>query len=183
MKEVAEEAKRDPENFTWASLGGAGMQDFGTRQFLKAIGVEVSKTKPIMFPGGAPAVAATAGGHLKLGASTAVGVLPAFKAGTVKALAVIGKNRHPDFPDTPTTEELGYPSVTCYYWCGFSGPPKLPSHIVNVWNETLIEVFKDPELNSRIKKVGSVPFYLNAQEAKEYITKEIEEVNKLWGLK
>jgi tripartite-type tricarboxylate transporter receptor subunit TctC len=183
MKEIEAEAKRDPESFTWASLGGAGMQDYGTRQFLKAIGVDVTKTKPIMFPGGAPAVAATAGGHLKLGSSTTVGVLPAFKAGTVRPLGITGKTRHPDFPNVPTMEELGYPTVTCYYWNGFSGPPKLPSSIVEMWNKELQELSKNSEFLDRVKKVGGVPFYHNASEAKEYIMKEIEDVNKLWGLK
>jgi tripartite-type tricarboxylate transporter receptor subunit TctC len=183
IKDLAEEAKRSPESFTWGSLGGAGMQDYGTRQFLKAIGVDVHKTKPIMAPGGAPVVVLTAGGHLKLGSSTTVGVLPAFKAGTVRPLALTGKSRHPDFPEVPTFEELGYSTITCYYWNGFSGPPKLPSHIVDVWNKVLQELFKDPEVISKVKNVGGVPFYKNAQEAREYVIKEKEDVEKLWGLK
>jgi len=183
LEDLAKEAKRDPETFTWGSLGGAGMQDFGARQFLKAIGVDVKKTKPIMAKGGAPLVTLTAGGHLKMGASTSIGVLPAYKAGTVRALAQTGRSRHPDFPETPTFEELGYPTVTCYFWTGVSGPPNLPSYIVKKWNEGLQEIFKDPEFISRLKKVGGVPFYKNDREAKEYALKEMEEVKILWGVK
>ncbi|TRZ51587.1 tripartite tricarboxylate transporter substrate binding protein [bacterium] len=183
LKDLANEAKRDPQNFTWGSLGGAGMQDFGARQFFKAIGVDVTKTKPIMAAGGGPVVTLTAGGHLKMGASTSVGVLPAYKAGTVRPLGLSGKIRYPDFPEVPTFDELGYPAITCYFWTGISGPPKLPSYIVKKWNDGLQEVFKDPEFLSLLQKGGGVPFYKNDTEAREYVTKEIAEVNELWGFK
>ena len=183
LKEVAEEAKKDPAAFTWGSLGGAGMQDFGTRQFLKAIGVDVTRTKPVIAPGGAPLVTMTAGGLLKVGASTAQGILPAYRSKIVKPLAQTGKTRHPDFPDTPTFEEAGYPSVTCYFWAGISAPPKLPRQIVDAWNKALKEAFADPEFVTRVKKTGGVPFYKDDRETRAYVEAEMKEVSALWGLK
>lgn len=183
LDELIAEARKDPGSFSWGSLGGAGMQDFGTRQFLKAIGVDVTKTKPVMAPGGAPVVTMTAGGQLKMGSSTSAGVLPAFRAGTVRPLAQTGKTRHPDFPDAPTFEEAGYPSVTCYFWTGISGPPNLPRHVIDVWNQALKEAVADPDFVAHLKKVGLVPFYKPYEEAKGYVQAEMEEVNQLWGLK
>lgn len=52
LRDLEEEAKKNPGNFTWTSLGGVGGQDFTIRQFFKAIGVDVKKTKPIMCRGG-----------------------------------------------------------------------------------------------------------------------------------
>jgi tripartite-type tricarboxylate transporter receptor subunit TctC len=56
--------KKDPESFTWTSLGGVAIQDYFSRQFFEAIGVDISKTRRVMAQGGAPAVALTAGGHV-----------------------------------------------------------------------------------------------------------------------
>lgn len=183
IKDLAEEAKRSPESFTWGSLGGAGMQDYGTRQFLKAIGVDVHKTKPIMAPGGAPVVVLTAGGHLKLGSSTTVGVLPAFKAGTVRPLALTGKSRHPDFPEVPTFEELGYPTITCYYWNGFSGPPKLPSHIVDVWNKVLQELFKESGSYFQSEKCGGCTILQKCTRGQRVCYKRERRCGKIVGFK
>lgn len=183
LQDLVAEAKKDPASFTWGSLGGAGMQDFGTRQFLKAIGVDVARTKPVMAPGGAPVVTMTAGGQLKLGSSTTAGVLPAYKSGIVRPLAQTGKTRHPDFADTPTFEEAGYPSVTCYFWAGISAPPKLPREIIDAWSKALKEAFADPEFLTQLKKTGGVPFYKDDREIRAYVQAEMEEVSRLWGLK
>ena len=183
LKDVEAEAKRDPENFTWTSLGGPSPQDFCMKQFFKAIGVDVSKTKPVMVKGGAQTIVMAAGGHVKLGFSAIATTIPAVKAGNVKAVAVTSKttSRWPDFPDIPTTQELGYGSITFSGWVGVSGPPNLPPFVVETWNKTLQEMTKDAEMVSKMKNVGLEPYYLNSKEAREFVLKEIEEGRKLWA--
>ena len=183
LKELEIEAKKSPENFTWTSMGGAGSHDFVARQFLKAIGVDVLKTKPVMCQGGSQAAALTAGGHVVMGMNSIPSSLSVIKGGMVRPLAITSKNRWPDLPDLPTTEELGYPGIDYLYWNGTSGPPKLPPHVVEVWDKVLQEMLKDPEVISQLKNVGAIPFYRNAREAREYVLKEAEEVEKLWSLK
>jgi tripartite-type tricarboxylate transporter receptor subunit TctC len=183
LKELEEEGKKSPETFAWTSLGGAGAQDFTSRQFIKAIGVDVLKTKPIMSKGGAQAVALTAGGHVKLGVDTTSGAIPAITGGTARPLAITSKTRYPDLPDLLTTTELGYPTVSCIYWMGISGPPKLPSHIADIWDKALQDMLKDQEVLSKLKNIMAISFYKNARETREYVMEETEEVDRLWSLK
>ncbi len=183
LQEVISEAKRDPGSFTWTSLGGASMQDYVIRQFFKATGIDVVKTKPIMSQGGSQATTLTAGGHVKLGSGTTSGILSAFKSGMVRPLGITGKGRHPDFPNVPTFEELGYPGVTAQNWNGFSGPPNLPSQIVEVWDKALQEMVKDPDIVSKFANIGSTPLYMNGNTTKEHVMKEAEEVEKLFSLR
>ena len=79
------------------------------------------KTKPAIFQGGSQAVVQIAGGHVMVGVASVSSVLPAFKAGIIKVLAITDKNRNPDLPDVLTTSELGYPSVNASQWVGISG--------------------------------------------------------------
>jgi tripartite-type tricarboxylate transporter receptor subunit TctC len=183
LKDLESDAKKDPGGFTWTSLGGAGAPDFTTRQFLKVIGVEVTRTKPIMSQGGSQAVVLTAGGNAKMGLGTVSACLPAIKGGMVRPLAVTSKQRWPDLAEVFTTLELGYPTVNHQYWIGVSGPPKLPSHIVEIWDGAFQEMLKDPEIISKLKNIGCILFYHNSREMKEYVMKETEEVRELWGLK
>ena len=185
LKDAEAEAKRDPENFTWTSLGGPSPQDFCMKQFFRAIGVPVSKTKPVMCKGGAQVIAMTAGGHVKLGYSAVATTIAPAKAGNVKVIAVISKtgSRWPDFPDIPTTQELGYESITFGGWVGISGPLNLPPHVIRIWNNTLQEMTRDPEMVSKIRNVGLEPYYLSSKEAREFVSKEIEEGRRIWGLK
>jgi tripartite-type tricarboxylate transporter receptor subunit TctC len=183
MKEIEAEARKDPGNLTWTCLGGSAAIDFVLRQVLKAWDVDILKTKPIMCQGGSQAAMLTAGGHVKLGGGTVSGVLSAIKSGTVRPLAVTSKQRWPDLPDVPTTEEVGYPSVNVQNRLGYSGPPKLPSSIVEAWEKASQEMIKDPEVISKLKNIGAISYYLSARETRELTAKEIEEVEILFRVK
>jgi len=182
LKDVEADAKRDPENFTWTSLGGPSPQDFCLKQFFRIIDVDVSKTKPVICKGGAQTVVMAAGGHVKVGFSGIATTLPGAKAGNIRIIAVTcrTKARWPDFPDIPNTQELGYGSITAVGWNGISGPLNLPPFVVEKWNKTLQEMTKDPEMVSKMRNIGMEGNYLNSEEAREFILKEIEEGKKLW---
>ena len=182
LQDVATEAKRDPENFTWASLGGVSGQDFVTRQLFKAIGVDVLKTKPVMAKGGSQATALTAGGHVKLGSTNVISARASIKANLIRLIGVT-RERNVDFPDVPTTAELGFPTVDCIYWTGISGPPKTPPHIVNIWDKAIQELLADEKFVAQLVGVGFKPHYLNAQGMKAYVVKEMAEVNELYDVK
>jgi len=182
LKDLENEVKKDTGTFTWTSLGGAGNQDLLVRQWLKAIGVDVMKTKPVMSKGGTEPITLTAGGNVKLGSSTVATALPAISGGMVRPIVVTSTTRMSQLPDVPTTKELGYPTVTSSNWHSISGPPNLPLSIVNIWNKALEEVVKDPDAISKMNNIGAIPFYHNAQETREMVQKEIKEVTELWGL-
>ncbi|MDI7259677.1 MAG: tripartite tricarboxylate transporter substrate binding protein [Thermodesulfobacteriota bacterium] len=183
MKDLDVEAKKDPGNFSWTSLGGAAAQDYTGRKFLKVIGVDVHKTKPIMSQGASQAIVLTAGGNVKMGVGSTSASLPAIKGKTVRGIATTSKQRWPDLPDVPTTAEQGYSAVDVQDRYGPSGPPNLPSHVVEIWNKALEEMVKDLEVLTKMRNTGFTPFYLNAREVREQVIKETEEVRELWGLK
>lgn len=183
LKDVEAAVKKSPERWTWTSLGGTSPVDFVIRQFLKAVNVDISKTKPVIFTGGSQAVVQVAGGHVMVGVASISSVLPAVKAGTIRVLAVTDDKRNPSLPDVPTTAELGYPSVNASQWVGVSGPPNLPPTIISQWDIALQELLKDPDTLTRLRSIGARPFYHNMQDAKAFVAKEEEEVRALWSLK
>jgi tripartite-type tricarboxylate transporter receptor subunit TctC len=180
VADVVQEAKRDLASFTWTSLGGASFIDAFLRQFFRAAGIDYFKTKPIMCQGGSQAVVLTAGGHVKMGGATPTGALPAVQAKTVRVLAITGRTRDPEYPDVPTFEELGYPSVNLYNWNSLSGPPNLPPHIVGMLEKAMEEMTKDPEIIEKMKNLKMVPFYHNARESKEMVGNEIADLQKIF---
>lgn len=181
LKELAEMAKREPDNFKWTSIGGVAGVDFAVRQFLKAAGVDVRQTKPIMAKGGAEAVSLTAGGHVTLGSLASSSALPVIKGGMVRALGVTSPKRLPELPDVPTTAELGFPSVNAQPWYGISGPPNLPTRVIEAWEKALQEMLRDPDVVSKVQNAGLVPFYLNSQALKGLVANEIADLTALWG--
>jgi tripartite-type tricarboxylate transporter receptor subunit TctC len=174
------ECKNNPQNITYTSLAGTTSIELAIRQFFAAIGADISKTKPVLCNGGAEAVTLTAGGHVTLGSAGASGWLSSIKGGTVKPLFITSKERNPLLPDVPTSAEVGLPTVTATNWFGISGPPKLPSHIIEVWDAALKEMANDPQMSSQFKNIGAVPFHLDGQELRKFIVMNIEDIKKSW---
>jgi hypothetical protein len=42
-------------------------------------------------------------------------------------------------------------------------------------------MLKDPEIISKFKNVGAIPFYLNSSATREFTMKDGEEVARLWA--
>ena len=181
LKDLEAEIKKDPEHFTWASFGGAGPGDFLVRQFFKAIGVDVAKTKPVSTRGGAEQLTMVAGNHVKMAYAVPVSGLPHVKAGTVRAVGLTGY-RVPEL-DAATMQEQGYPSANFVFYQGYSGPPKMSSVAMNKWSEVLQEIVKDQEFATKVQDLGYKPYYLGPDETREFVRKGMEEARVLWGIK
>jgi len=181
LAEAAAGAKADPGSFSWTSLGGAGGQDLAARQFLKAIGVDVVKTRPLQLKGGADAVTMTAGGHVKLGTGTYAAIAAPLQAKRLRVLAVSAAERWPSLPDSPTTLELGYKTVETPYWIGFSGPPKMPAQLVEAIDKAVRDALADKAVIEGLDKIGMRPFYHGPEQMKARVEKDRIETQELWA--
>jgi tripartite-type tricarboxylate transporter receptor subunit TctC len=182
MKDLESEARRDPGDFTWTSMG-SGAGDYLARLFFKAIGVDVLKTKPVLTKGAGESNSLVAGAHVKMGLGTATAVLPMVKGGMTRPLGITAFRMEDYYPGVPTTAEQGYPTLNPVWWFGFSGPPNLSPAVVSKWDEAIKDIMKDPEFLAKVKNIGGIPFHRASREFKEHVRKESEEAGKLWGLK
>src|SRR5262249_56564657 len=64
MKDIAEEIKKNPSEFTWTGVGVASVP---MRQLMKAIGVDILKTKPVVSTGSVGGGVLAAGSNVKVG--------------------------------------------------------------------------------------------------------------------
>jgi tripartite-type tricarboxylate transporter receptor subunit TctC len=72
----------------------------------------------------------------------------------VRAIALIGSSRSPDFPGTPTTEELGLRNFKVYGWFGLFAPAKTPEPILNRLSAAAMGMAKNPAYRARVEKAG-----------------------------
>ena len=69
-------------------------------------------------------------------------------------LAMVGDERHPSFPDTPTLAEQGFPNITPTTFYGIYGPAGVSRDIVDKVNAKVAEIMKDPEMIHRSLERG-----------------------------
>jgi tripartite-type tricarboxylate transporter receptor subunit TctC len=104
------------------------------------------------------------------------------QAGTVKALAVTAKTRHPGMPEVPTVDEAGLPGFYVSIWFGLWAPKDTPKDIIAKLNAATVESLADADLRAKLNKLGQqvVPREQQTPEALGSIQKA--EAEKWWPI-
>jgi tripartite-type tricarboxylate transporter receptor subunit TctC len=101
-------------------------------------------------------------------------LLPHIQAGKMRALAVTGKTRSPDFPDLPTMIESGYPDYVLSFWTGVVAPAGTPSDIVDKVNGAINEGLASPGMKSNFAKFNVEPTITTPRAFAKFLAAETE---------
>ena len=138
-----------------------GSVDITYLLFAKAAGIKVTT---VPGSGGADAITRLVGGHVDFGGGHPSEVLPHFKAGRLRGLAVAFEKRDPSVADVPTFREGGYDVVTAGSVKGIAVPKNTPKEIVVYLEKKFKEVADDPDFQKIMKDIGQPVMYQNAAE-------------------
>ena len=83
------------------------------------------------------------------------GISQHVKAGSVKAIAVLGPRRNPALPNVPTSAEAGMPGLESSSWLGVMAPAGTPKPIVEKLNREINAILKSPEIVKRYNDLGA----------------------------
>ncbi len=114
----------------------------------------------IPYKGGAQVFTDVVGNQLDFGLVDMGGVVPLLKSGRLRALAVSGEARHPEFPNVPTIKESGYPEYVNYAWTSFCVRTETPDDVTAKLADALQKVLATQEARDFVKKMGAelMPF-------------------------
>jgi tripartite-type tricarboxylate transporter receptor subunit TctC len=154
VKELVALAKADPGKIAFASPGFAATQHFAGELFKQIAGVNLLH---VPYRSSPEAVGAVLGKQVDVLFDTVSALIGQVQSGSLKALAVTGKNRFPAVPDVPAAIESGIlPGYDVTTWYGVFGPPGIPGAVVGKLNKTLNEIITDAKVRERLVKVGVV---------------------------
>jgi tripartite-type tricarboxylate transporter receptor subunit TctC len=154
VKELVALAKADPGKIVFASPGFAATQHFAGELFKQIAGVNLLH---VPYRSSPEAVGAVLGKQVDVLFDTVSALIGQVQSGSLKALAVTGKNRFPAVPDVPAAIESGIlPGYDVTTWYGVFGPPGILGAVVGKLNKTLNEIITDAKVRERLVKVGVV---------------------------
>jgi len=131
------------------------------------------------FDGAAPAITALLGGHVDVLFCTVADNYTQWKAGKIHLLTVMDPKRSKFYPDTPTTVELGYPTVISASTRGIAAPKGLPEPIKKKLLEALEKAAKSKEHIEKQEAAGHPVMIIMGKEFEKYYW-ESYEVAKKW---
>jgi tripartite-type tricarboxylate transporter receptor subunit TctC len=82
---------------------------------------------------------------------------PYLKAGKLRALAILERDRHPHVPDVPTAVEVGHPDLVMATWFGLAMPSGTPLPIVERVNVEVMKILAAPEVVAKLHGMGIDP--------------------------
>jgi tripartite-type tricarboxylate transporter receptor subunit TctC len=81
---------------------------------------------------------------------------PQIKAGKLRALAVLERQRDRHLAEVPSIAEVGYPDLTMSTWFGIAMPHGTPASIVQRVNAEIAKVLQSPEAIAKLDAMGVV---------------------------
>jgi len=167
-------AKANPGKVNYGSLG-VGTSHHLTGEKLKIdAGIEMVH---VPYKGSGPAHTDLMGGQIQVMFDNIVALLPHFKSGKLRALAVSSLKRHPLLPDVPSLSEAGVKDFESVAWFGYVAPPGTPREIVGKLNAEMVKALAIPELRQRLVEGGSEVIGNSPEAADKFLHSEIAR----WG--
>lgn len=134
---------------------------------------------PVGFSGGGESVTALLGGHVDLAAIALPPARAQVNAGKLRLLVFFSKERHPFYPNVPTSYEKGYKQALVDTGMGVVGPKGLPAEVIKKWNDVIQAAVQDVEFIKTVHKFGYVTDYKTGAEYKKEILDEFNLFKKV----
>jgi len=102
---------------------------------------------------------------------------PHIKAGKLRALAILARQRSDALPEVPTIAEAGMPDFEVTTWYGVLAPAGTPRAIIDRLNGELRKVMYARDLQERLAAMATEPVTSTPEEFAAYIKQEMAK----WG--
>ena len=153
-KEAIAYVKAHPGQVSYASYSAGTASQYAGAILNKAAGLDMQH---VPYPGSAPALAQLMGGQVPLMFDGAVTSRNLITGGKVRLLAVATKTRLPEFPNTPTLAELGYPGLNFSNWTGVIASSQMPAPLAEKIHVALQKVAANATVRERLIGAGFEP--------------------------
>ncbi len=164
-------AKARPGQLTYGSPGNGTQGHLVAEVFQQGTGIKIIH---VPYKGASIAVVDIVAGHIHAISTTLTTASAQIRAGRIRALAISSARRLPDYPGVSTFNEMGYRNLVATVWFSLSGPPGMPSEIVNRLNSEVRRILQLPDVRERLRGDGIEPNQLDTKAFNDYMAAEVK---------
>ncbi|MFN7571158.1 MAG: Bug family tripartite tricarboxylate transporter substrate binding protein [Betaproteobacteria bacterium] len=154
VRELVALAARNPGKLSMGSAGNGTTGHLGGELFKSMTNVFITH---IPYRGSPQAIQDLLGGRIDLMFDNLSSIGPQIKAGQVRALAVSGTARSPQFPELPTMAEAGVPGYATVAWGGIVAPAATPQAIVLRLNAEINKALNSTPVREALARLSFEP--------------------------
>ena len=153
LKEFIEYTKKSPKPLTYGTAGIGSPHHLAVELLRSMTGINVVH---VPYKGSAGIIPALLSGEIDFTIAAVNSLLPHFKSGKLRPIAMAGSSRTSALPEIPTIAEAGpLPGYAVNVWLGVMAPAGTPRPIVDRLNAEINKVVRDPQVvKERLNTVG-----------------------------
>jgi tripartite-type tricarboxylate transporter receptor subunit TctC len=165
LQELIALMRREPGRLSYASSGNGTITHLSAHML-----AEMARAEAIHVPyrGSGPAMTDLIAGTVHWMVDTMASVIPAVRAGQLRALAVTTRTRTPVLPEVPTAEEAGLPGYESYNWHAVFAPAAVPQAVRARLEEATLAALRAPATQARLADVGVEPRPVGSRELEAF---------------
>lgn len=122
---------------------------------------------PAPYRGSAPMMQDMLGNQIAAGTGSVPDFIENHRAGKLRIVAVIGKDRQPLLPDVPTFHEMGLLGFEDLPYYGVFGPKGMSASNIIEFDSAMAKVLSIPVVRERMQAMGLAPEFMTAQKLGE----------------
>jgi tripartite-type tricarboxylate transporter receptor subunit TctC len=153
LAEFVAYSKANHGRMQYGSAGAGSATHLGCVLLNYLIGVDITH---VPYRGTGPAMQDLQGGRIDYLCEVISTAKPQIDGGTVKAIAIMTKERSKALPNVPTALEQGIPNLEAYTWNAIFLPRDAASDIVQRLHDATLEAMKTPIVRERLEGLGAV---------------------------
>jgi len=176
FEEYVAYAKANPGKVTWSTVGSGGGFHVGGEWLASLLGLQLNF---IHYKGGAAAEVDLLAGRIDSTPKQLAASLGLIKAGKVRVLGILTRDRTPLLPGVRTVAEMGAPEFAYPSWIGLLAPAGTPAAVVDRLNVEIVKAIKSPAAMKRWESQGSVPVGSSPAEFRKRMLAEIATWDRL----
>jgi tripartite-type tricarboxylate transporter receptor subunit TctC len=177
MKEFVAYGKANGAKMQYASAGTGSAIHLGCALVNMVTGLDIVH---VPYSGANPAMQDLMGGRVDYLCDIITTAKPQVDAGTVKAIAILTRERSPVLPNVPTAIEQGF-DLEAYTWNAFFLPKGTPDAIVQKLNHATVEAMKTPMVRDKLESAG-LKFVSDDRTTPDYLAKFVQSEIAKWAV-
>ncbi len=151
LADIVKLAKAKPGEIAYASAGNGSVSHLSIALFLQRAGIKMNH---IPYKGGAPAISDVLGGQVPMYFGNLAEIIPQYKSGKFKVMAVSSDKRVNQMPDVPTIAEQGYAGFSTYTWNAVAAPAGTPKEVINALSKAIRSAPQDAAFVAKLSGIG-----------------------------
>src|SRR4051812_36139906 len=176
LDDFIKDVTANPGKIAYGTSGYLGTVHLAMEMFLHAAGL---KMVHVPYQGGGPSFSALLSDQVPVVPSMESIGKGEFDAGNMRVLAQWGTERLPNFPDSPTFQEAGYPDVVYILWTGVFAPKKTPEPVTSILRDTIRAFMQEKAVVERFVTAGSQVSYLDGPDFARFLEADTERLLKV----